>query len=72
MVKLSFLIMEISYVNKSYGSTFMNFNTSMNGRRDGFNFHITKFFFMSSSIPSTPAYGVLILKVYGTPGLVQI
>ena len=38
-------------------------------KRDDFNFHITNFPFLSSNIPSSPAYGVLSLNLYDTPGL---
>ena len=34
-----------------------------------FNFHITNFPFLSSNIPSSPAYGVFISQKYDTPGL---
>ena len=34
--------------------------TSLYDKRDDFNFHITNFPFLSSSIPSSPAYGVFI------------
>ena len=37
--------------------------TSLYDKRDGFNFHITKFPFLSSNIPSSPAYGVFILQL---------
>ena len=33
--------------------------TSLYDKRDDFNFHITNFPFLSSNIPSSPAYGVL-------------
>ena len=32
-------------------------------KRDGFNFHITNFPFLSSNIPSSPAYGVFITQL---------
>ena len=35
-------------------------HTSIYDKRDDFNFHITKFPFLSSNIPSSPAYGVFI------------
>ena len=38
-------------------------------KRDDFNFHITNFPFLRSNIPSSPAYGVLSLNFYDTPGL---
>ena len=34
--------------------------TSLYDKRDDFNFHITNFPFLSSNIPSSPAYGVFI------------
>ena len=44
-------------------------HTSIYDKRDDFNFHITNFPFLSSKIPSSPAYGVLSLNLYDTPGL---
>ena len=44
-------------------------HTSIYDKRDDFNFHITNFLFLSSNIPSSPAYGVLSLNFYDTPGL---
>ena len=44
-------------------------HTSIDDKRDDFNFHITNFPFLSSNIPSSPAYGVLSLNLYDTPGL---
>ena len=41
-------------------------HTSIYDKRDDFNFHITKFPFLSSNIPSSPAY---LLSLYDTPGL---
>ena len=35
-------------------------HTSIDDKRDDFNFHITNFPFLSSNIPSSPAYGVFI------------
>ena len=35
-------------------------HTSIYDKRDDFNFHITNFPFLSSNIPSSPAYGVFI------------
>ena len=43
--------------------------TSINDKRDDFNFHIVNFPFLSSNIPSSPAYCVLFLNLYDTPGL---
>ena len=37
--------------------------TSLYDKRDDFNFHITNFPFLSSNIPSSPAYGVFILQL---------
>ena len=39
------------------------FHTSSYDKRDDFNFHITNFPFLSSNIPSSPAYGVFISQV---------
>ena len=36
---------------------------SLYDKRDDFNFHITKFPFLSSNIPSSPAYGVFISQL---------
>ena len=38
-------------------------HTSIYDKRDDFNFHITNFPFMSSNIPSSPAYGVFISQL---------
>ena len=38
--------------------------TSLYNKRDDFNFHITNFPFLSSNIPSSPAYGVFISKTH--------
>ena len=38
-------------------------HTSLYGKRDDFNFHITNFPFLSSNIPSSPAYGVFISQL---------
>ena len=46
--------------------------TSLYDKRDDFNFHITNFPFLSSNIPSPPAYGVLSHSSYGTPGLAPL
>ena len=37
--------------------------TSIYDKRDDFNFHITNFSFLSSNIPSSPAYGVFISQL---------
>ena len=37
--------------------------TSLNDKRDDFNFHIANFPFLSSNIPSSPAYGVFISQL---------
>ena len=39
------------------------FHTSIYDKRDDFNFHITSFPFLSSNIPSSPAYGVFISQL---------
>ena len=39
------------------------FHTSIYDKRDDFNFHITNFPFLSSNIPSSPAYGVFISQL---------
>ena len=46
--------------------------TSLYDKRDDFNFHITNFPFLSSNIPSSPAYGVLSLSSSGMPGLAAL
>ena len=38
-------------------------HTSVYAKRDDFNFHITNFPFLSSNIPSSPAYGVFISQL---------
>ena len=38
-------------------------HTSLYDKRDNFNFHITNFPFLSSNIPSSPAYGVFISQL---------
>ena len=38
--------------------------TSLYDKRDDFNFHITNFPFLSSNIPSSPAYGVFYLTAH--------
>ena len=47
-------------------------HTSLYDKRDDFNFHITNFPFLSSNIPSSPAYGVLSHSSYGMPGLAPL
>ena len=37
--------------------------SSLNDKRDDFNFHIKNFPFLSSSIPSSPTYGVIISQL---------
>ena len=44
-------------------------HTSIYDKRDDFNFYITNFPFLSSNIPSSPAYDVLSLTLYDKPGL---
>ena len=46
--------------------------TSLYDKRDDFNFHITNFPFLSSNIPSSPAYGFLSRSLYGMPGLAPL
>ena len=41
-------------------------HTSINDKRDDFNFYITNFLFLRSNIPSSPAYGVFSRSWYGT------
>ena len=43
-------------------------HTSNYDKRDDFNFHISNFPFLSSSIPSSPVYGFFNLNLYDTPG----
>ena len=38
-------------------------HTSINDKRDDFKFHITNFPFLSSNIPTSPAYGVFISQL---------
>ena len=38
-------------------------HTSVNDKRDDFNFHITNFPFLSTNIPTSPAYGVFISQL---------
>ena len=38
-------------------------NFTLNDKRDDFNFHITNFPFLSSNIPTSPAYGVFISQL---------
>ena len=38
-------------------------HTSIYDKRDDFNFHITTYSFLSSNIPSSPAYGVFISQI---------
>ena len=47
--------------------------TSLYDKRDDFNFHITNFPFLSSNIPSSPAYGVFLShSSYGITGLAPL
>ena len=43
--------------------------TSVYDKRDDFNFHATNFQFLISNSQSLPAYDVLSLSLYDTPGL---
>ena len=45
---------------------------SLYDKRGDFNFHITNFPFLSSNIPSSPAYGVFSHSSYGMPGLAPL
>ena len=49
-------------------------HTSIYDKRDDFNFHITYFPFLSSNIPTSPAYGVFISYTAYTicPGLLLV
>ena len=48
-------------------------HTSIYDKRDDFNFHITNCPFLSSNIPSSPAYGVFYLSTYTIrPGLLLV
>ena len=47
----------------------MQLYTSIYDKRDGFNFHITNFLFLSSDILFSPVYGVLSLILYEMRGL---
>ena len=47
-------------------------HTSLYDKRDDFNFHITNFPFLSSNIPSSPAYSVFISQLSDTPGLAPL
>ena len=44
-------------------------HTSIYDKRGDFNFHITNYPFLSSNIPTSPAYGVFFRSLYGMPGL---
>ena len=44
-------------------SNYGQLHTSIYDKRDDFNFHITNFPFLSSNIPSSPAYGVFISQL---------
>ena len=46
--------------------------TSLYNKRDNFNFHITNFSFLSSNIPSSPAYGLFSHSSYSMPGLAPL
>ena len=67
-----------SYTSASYLDLLLSIgkdgqlHTSLNDKRDDFNFHITNFPFLSSNIPSSPAYGVLFHRSYVTPGLAPL
>ena len=46
------------FIVKSITSRYLHPMSSIYNKRDDFNFHITNFPFLSSNIPSSPAYGV--------------
>ena len=46
-----------------YSCRYGQLRTSLYDKRDDWNFHITKFPFLDSNIPSSPAYGVLISQL---------
>ena len=50
-------------------SQISSFFSSNYDKRDDFNFHITNFPFLSSNIPSSPAYGVFISQLIRYAGL---
>ena len=58
-----------SFTSVSYLDLFLSIErngqlrTSFYDKRDDFNFHITNFPFLSSNIPSSPAYGVFISQL---------
>ena len=47
-------------------------HTSLYDKRDDFNFHITNFPFLSSNIPSSPAYGVFISQLIRYAGVAPL
>ena len=47
-------------------------HTSIYEKRDDFNFHITNFPFLSSNIPTSPAYGVFFAAYTVCPGLLLV
>ena len=57
-ILLLFLLSKQFEINEEY-----IISTSLFDKRDGFNFHITNFPFLSSSIPSSPAYDVFISQL---------
>ena len=52
-----------STTSASYLDLLLSIGTSIYDKRDDFNFHITNFPFLSSNIPSSPAYGVFISQL---------
>ena len=46
-----------------YSQKCLQLHTSIYDKRDDFNFHITNFPFLSSNIPTSPAYGVFISQL---------
>ena len=78
-MNLSFSILP-AFIKATYNDYFSTLSiesdgqlrTSLYDKRDDFNFQITNFSFLSSNIPSSPAYGVLSHSSYGMPGLAPL
>ena len=49
-----------------------NITTKLDDKRDAFGFHIVNFPFMSSNIPSAPAYGVYASRSFAMPVVTQV
>ena len=58
----TFWVATASYLDLSIGRD-SQLHTSLYDKRDDFNFHISNFPFLSSNIPSSPAYGVFISQL---------